>query len=61
MDRMQITIRTENEAFSDNPSAELARILRKLAECIENGATPDFLYDINGNKVGSVDTFGGDS
>lgn len=52
---VEIMIQTENSAFQDgNRQFELARILRKLADDIENGNKVKSLMDINGNKVGEV-------
>ena len=52
---MTITIKTGNAAFSGSlREFEIARILRLLAERIENGNTPDVLIDINGSHVGTV-------
>jgi len=52
---MTITIKTGNDAFAHgNREREVARILRKLAERIERGITPEVLVDINGNHVGTV-------
>jgi hypothetical protein len=53
--RMQCVVRfdMENEAFTDNPT-EAARILRDAAMFVENGGGGKYLYDSNGNKVGSV-------
>lgn len=47
-----ITIQMDNAAFADEPATELARILRNLAERIEEGSTESRLRDINGNHVG---------
>ncbi len=49
-----ITINTENDAFQDNKNAEIARILRDLAERIEAREIPVRLMDINGNACGTV-------
>lgn len=51
-----ITINTGNAAFSDDPGAETARILRALADKFEAGRGGDVskLMDANGNKVGTV-------
>lgn len=52
---MTITIKidTGNEAFSDgNKDAEVARIIRKWLD--KESMPNDWLYDINGNKVGAV-------
>lgn len=55
--KAQIIINTDNAAFAENGGAELARILRGLAEDVE---TSDIRYmegqrlrDINGNTVGT--------
>ena len=51
-----ITINIENSgsAFDDQPEVEVARILRELARSIEQGCERTKLYDINGNKCGTV-------
>jgi hypothetical protein len=55
-----IKIDMDNAAF-DAPDAELARILRELADKLETmklvGVTP--LRDINGNRVGELKVTGG--
>ena len=48
---MKLKIRTENAAF-DPMEWEVARILRKVAEDIENGEESGSCVDHNGNKVG---------
>jgi hypothetical protein len=53
-DQIVIRIGTGNDAFSDDPQAEVSRILRDLADKCERGAMPDTLRDINGNKCGIV-------
>ncbi len=60
---LTLNIDTENAAFDGRDAeAELARILRKLADQIETGLTDiddgersgtGFVYDINGNKTGT--------
>lgn len=60
---MRITIKTGNAAFHDqaghyHAGPECARILRRLADEIEQGGTPVcgtpvILMDYNGNKVGT--------
>lgn len=54
---LQIRFDTENAAFDDgNRECEVARILRELADKIENGgATGMFqnVFDANGNVVGT--------
>jgi len=49
-----ITIQTENAAFECQPGAEVARILRDLADQCERLGVPraTTLHDINGNRVG---------
>lgn len=52
-----LTIKTDNAAFEDDPTAEVARILRGLADRLE-GASPDEDYplrDLNGNCVGEAE------
>ena len=49
-------IKTGNAAFGENKEeegAEIARILRWIAEDIENGEESGICIDINGNNVGS--------
>lgn len=53
--KYEVSIKTENFAFSEgNGSFEIARILRELADKIENHVPTNLVYltDINGNKVG---------
>jgi hypothetical protein len=47
-----IRINMENAAF-DEPASELSRILREIAERVENGDSDFTVMDINGNSVGS--------
>jgi hypothetical protein len=52
---VKIEIDTCNDAFRENPGAEVARILRNAADKIEYGSEIDFpLRDENGNTVGQV-------
>lgn len=55
MEEIIISIETVNAAFEEEPEREVARILRDLASKLENGQRPEFLRDINGNKVGKVE------
>lgn len=58
MDKIIITIKTGNaafEAFEGLEHYEVARILRRLADKLENGSKPERLLDINGNNVGTVE------
>jgi hypothetical protein len=50
-----VSIECANSAFEDSPAHEIARILRKIAETLENSDVCGVCVDINGNKVG---TFG---
>jgi hypothetical protein len=53
-DSFRLVIRTGNAAFDDK-NAEVARILRGLADQIERGFTDiPYLYDANGNDVGEA-------
>lgn len=51
---LTIDIYNSGSAFDDCPEAELARILRKLADQIENQSAPEVLHDYNGNPCGTV-------
>jgi len=53
----RLDVECDNDAFSDDPTAEVARILRGLAQRL-TGASPDEsfpLRDMNGNGVGSAE------
>jgi hypothetical protein len=55
--KIRIEIATDNAAFADAPSTEVARILRKLADQYEQNMAIDFgvtLFDVNGNRVGEA-------
>ena len=58
---MRITINTDNAAFYEHsPSNECARILRKLADRLEEGHYPQPgdpwpMVDSNGNTVGKAE------
>ena len=48
-----LSIRSDNEAFADNAGAEVARILRAVADMIGAGVEGHFrLMDHNGNGAG---------
>jgi len=51
--QVTILIETDNEAFTDEPSLELARILQSLASGNLNPGDSINIRDINGNTVGS--------
>lgn len=42
----------ENAAFSDDAALEIARILREIANRVENGTSGGTIRDINGNLIG---------
>lgn len=46
-----VQFNTDNAAFSET-TVEVARILRKIADDIENGDTAKGILDSNGNRVG---------
>jgi len=50
--KIEIVINTDNDAFSENPLAEVARLLREEAQIIENGHVNHYIVDLNGNTVG---------
>lgn len=54
-----ISFRTNNAAFTDgNGPSEVARILRELADAIENDGSAEAsgrIMDVNGNRIGSYD------
>jgi hypothetical protein len=44
---------TDNDAFRGSPEAEIAHILREIAEKIEvAGLDEGAVYDSNGNRIG---------
>ena len=47
-----LKIKTENAAFSDDRNAEIARILREVAEQLETHTMTGSCRDYNGNRVG---------
>ena len=48
-----LKLKTDNAAFSDgNKSYEISRILREIADKIEDGNTEGSIRDINGNRIG---------
>ena len=57
--RLNLVMECENAAFADDAGAEIARILRDLADNLESVAYGDvthrLLRDTSGNMVGSAD------
>jgi len=49
-----ISIDLENDVFLPCPHDEIVRILRDVADRIDNGECPKSLFDINGNRVGTA-------
>ncbi len=54
MEHIRINIETGNAAFESEPATEVARILRQLADRLEEGRHVQALRDINGNLCGEV-------
>lgn len=48
-----VDIDCDNAAFEDEPGHELARILREVADKVEEGTLVGKLRDINGGTVGA--------
>jgi hypothetical protein len=49
-----VTIDCDNAAFADDPTCEVARMLRDVATRVEkDGADSGFLRDVNGNTCGN--------
>lgn len=48
-----LDISTDNAAFEDEPAAEVARILRRIADKLEQGQRDGIAADVNGNRCGS--------
>lgn len=60
MANFSLEIEMGNAAFSDDPGAEVARILRDIADKVTRGAgfavgdaTGTPIHDVNGNRVGT--------
>lgn len=59
MSKITIIIHTDNDAFQDispdGMSHELPNILESLAtHILENNELPEFIWDSNGNKCGTI-------
>ena len=59
---LTITMDLGNDAFAENCGAEVARILRGLADRLEPIVDPKVageigLFDANGNRVGTANAF----
>ena len=56
--KLELSINLGNDAFSEDPGSEVARLLRDLANAFERDGLHDRrILDINGNLVGKVETF----
>lgn len=53
----QIDFDLGNEAFDspDKRRAEVARLVREIAGKVENGSAGGFVFDVNGNRIGTFD------
>jgi hypothetical protein len=57
MEKFQITINLGNDAFKENENSEIARILKTVVSLLLMDNEPLTFYplfDVNGNKIGSV-------
>lgn len=52
MNTFHVEIRTDNAAFDDDANTEVARILRGIADALEEGAREGLARDANGADVG---------
>ena len=48
----KLQFETDNSAFDDGAATEVARILRAIADRVEDGNFEGFATDNNGNSVG---------
>lgn len=56
MSTFSVHFETDNAAFQDGDGpAEIARILRRVADLVELNRTSNPVYDINGNALGQFD------
>jgi hypothetical protein len=54
-----LKIKTANAAFDPYPEMEVARILREVANRLENGTDAGTISEMNGNRCGSFYLTGG--
>ena len=54
--KFKLKFNTDNAAFDNAREYEIARILRGIAQRIENGIEDGFIIDSNGNKIGTFKT-----
>lgn len=55
LNRFTLEIRTDNAAFENNDAAEVATMLRNVADALDSGTRGAPLHDFNGNRVGRFD------
>ncbi|KKN48351.1 hypothetical protein LCGC14_0653860 [marine sediment metagenome] len=51
---LTINFNLRNGAFAEDHKPECARILRDLAEAVEEGMLDGIIRDINGNAIGQI-------
>ena len=51
--RFTLDIDLGNAAFDEWPAVEVARILREVADSLDNGVYDRRILDVNGNAVGA--------
>ena len=61
----RLTIKMDNDAFVQNPTHELSRVLSRLSEDVEKNQVSDVGHmvaaaDINGNSIGELEVFSGE-
>jgi hypothetical protein len=52
---LRVLVSTKNDAFAGHGEEECARLLRLVAERVEDGQLDGKLFDINGNHCGGFD------
>jgi hypothetical protein len=57
---LRLYIETYNDAFTEDRNAEIARILRLIADKIESGSNAGKAFDVNGNNVGGYQILSAD-
>lgn len=53
---LKVKVKTDNDAFAEDnggPGEECARIMRRIADSLDEGYTSGLCVDANGNTVGS--------
>jgi len=52
--KFELSFETDNAAFADDRSGEIARILRQIAANLDQGRDQETIFDVNGNVVGKI-------